>query len=74
MTAIKVRGTVQSISVSGGVLALVTDDGTTYELVDPPGPVARPGVRVEAELEIDRSAVSIGMVGGLARVRKHRIL
>ena len=39
-------GTVQKIGLEGGLLALVTDAGETFELLDPPAAL-RPGVRAK---------------------------
>jgi hypothetical protein len=70
----KVIGTVRRIGVEGGVLALVTDDGRTIELVDPPDGLARDGLRVEVDLDRADADASIGMLGGLGRVRSFRTL
>lgn len=64
---LRVTGIVQRIGLEGGLLALVTDRGETYELLDPPSELA-PGVRAEVELETKGADVSIGMIGRAARV------
>lgn len=66
-------GTVKQISLEGGLLALVTDTGETFELLDPPSAL-RPGVRAKVELDTRGADVSIGMVGQAARVRSYEVL
>lgn len=69
----KKRGVVQRIGLEGGLLALVTDAGETFELLDPPAALA-PGVRAEVELDTRGADVSIGMVGRAARVKRFEVL
>jgi hypothetical protein len=71
--ALTKRGVVQKIGLEGGLLALVTDAGETFELLDPPAAL-RPGVRAEVELDTRGADVSIGMVGQAARVTRFEIL
>ncbi len=66
-------GVVKQISLEGGLLALVTDTGETFELLDPPSAL-RPGVRAKVELDTRGADVSIGMVGQAARVRSYEVL
>ncbi len=66
-------GTVQKIGLEGGLLALVTDAGETFELLDPPSAL-RPGVRAKVELDTRGADVSIGMVGQAARVRSFELV
>jgi len=66
-------GVVKQISLEGGLLALVTDTGETFELLDPPSGL-RPGVRAKVELDTRGADVSIGMVGQAARVRSYEVL
>lgn len=66
-------GIIQKIGIEGGLLALVTDAGESFELLDPPEAL-RPGVRATLELDTRGADVSIGMVGQAARVRSFEIL
>jgi hypothetical protein len=66
-------GTIQKIALEGGLLALVTDAGESFELLDPPSAL-RPGVRATVELDTRGADVSIGMIGQAARVKKYEIL
>jgi hypothetical protein len=67
------RGTVRKLGLEGGVWALVTDDGTTIELVDPPAGLCKEGARAQVEVERNSTDVTIGMLGDAARVRKFKL-
>lgn len=66
-------GTIQKIGLEGGLLALVTDAGESFELLDPPREL-RAGVRAKVELDTRGADVSIGMIGQAARVRSFELL
>jgi hypothetical protein len=69
-----VIGTVRKLGLEGGVWALVTDDGATVELVDPPAELRRDGAKAEIEADQKAVDVTIGMVGRAVRVRSFRLL
>jgi len=65
----------RKIGVEGGVWALVSDDGATVELIDPPPELRRSGVRARIDPDTDRPVdVSVGMVGRAVRVRSFTVL
>lgn len=68
------RGTIRKIGLEGGVWALVTDDGTQVELIDPPEALQRDGVRAEVDGDQRGADVTIGMIGRAVRVKSFRIL
>lgn len=68
------RGTVRRLGLEGGLWALVTDDGTTVELVDMPGDLKRDGARAEVSGDAEAAEVSVGMVGPTLQVRSFRWL
>ena len=68
------RGTIRNLAIEGGVWALVTDDGRTVELIDPPRELRRDGVRASIVADRKDADVSIGMVGDAVRVRSFEIL
>jgi len=70
----KLRGTVRKLGLEGGVWALVTDEGQTVELVDPPADLASDGKRAEVEADRTNADVTIGMVGDAVRVKSWRAL
>ncbi|MDH5490748.1 MAG: hypothetical protein OEY14_02120 [Myxococcales bacterium] len=68
------RGTIQSLGLEGGLWALITDEGRTMELLDPPAELLEAGLRVEIEGELDAAEVTIGMLGDTLRVRSFEAL
>jgi len=68
------KGTIRRIGIEGGVWALIADDGSTIELIDPPAPLQEDGQRADVELDRKSTDASIGMLGGLARVRSFKVL
>lgn len=75
VTTVKtLRGTVRKLGLEGGLWALVTEAGSTIELVDAPAQLKRDGARAEVEAEEVPVEVSIGMVGPAVRVRSFRLI
>lgn len=68
------RGTVRKLGLEGGVWAVVTDEGKSVELIDPPAELQRDGQRVEIEADRSGADATIGMVGDAVRVRSFRKL
>ncbi len=66
-------GTIQRVGLEGGLVALVTERGESFELLDPPAALV-PGVRARLELDTEGADVSIGMIGQAARVRSFELL
>jgi len=72
---VSMTGTIAKIGVEGGVWALVTDDGTQVELIDPPAALKKNGLRAKIEADTSNPVdVSIGMVGRAIRVRSFILL
>ena len=70
-----ITGTIRKIGIEGGVWALVTDEGQSVELIDPPAALRTDGTRAEIEPDGDRPVdVSIGMMGRAVRVRSFTLL
>lgn len=53
---------------------MITDDGKTVELIDPPSELQKNGARAEVEGSTESAEVSIGMVGDAIRVTGFKIL
>ena len=68
------KGTIRQIGLEGGVWALLTESGVQVELIDPPAALCVNGLRVEIEPEAEGPEVSVGMLGGLVRVKRYRVL
>jgi hypothetical protein len=67
------RGTVRHSDLEGGLWELHTDDGQIYELDGGGAALRRDGARVEIDGTLDRGAMSIGMRGGVLRVKQARV-
>ncbi len=64
------RGTIRKLGLEGGLWALITDDGKTVELIDPPSGLRQDGMKVEVEADAQaKPDVSIGMVGDAVTVK-----
>ena len=68
------RGTVRKIGLEGGVWALVTEDGKTIELIDPPKGLCQDGLRAEVEVDRTSADVTIGMLGDAAHVKRFKAI
>ena len=64
-----IRGTVRKLGLEGGLWALVTDAGESWELLDAPAELKENGLRAEVELTKRGADATIGMVGNAGRVR-----
>jgi len=72
---VSITGTLRKIGIEGGVWALVTDEGQSVELIDPPEALKANGKRAEIEPDGDRPVeVSIGMMGRAVRVKSFTLL
>lgn len=68
------RGTIRKLGLEGGLWALITDDGRTVELIDPPKALMRDGQRADVEVDSTTAEVSIGMVGDAGRVKSFKLV
>jgi len=68
------RGTIRRLGLEGGLWALITDDGHTVELVEPPPAICKNGLRVAIVPRRDRAEVTVGMLGDAVRVFSFEIL
>ena len=71
-TTLTVVGTIQKVGLEGGLLALITESGESYELLGATSDL-KPGMHVEAVLETRGADVSIGMIGKSARVKSFTV-
>ena len=69
--SVVVRGTLRRIELESRPLVLDADDGTTWELLLPPGWVleAEPGARVTVSGDAATDVATTSMVGSVLRVR-----
>jgi hypothetical protein len=66
----KYRGTVRHTDLEGGLWELHADGGEVYELDGGGAELRQDGARVEIEGTVARGLVSIGMRGGVLKVKR----
>jgi hypothetical protein len=69
-----VIGTIAKKGFGFGTWALVTDDGTTYELKDPISELQKEGIKVEIKGKIRKDIMTIAMIGAVLEIESYRIL
>jgi len=65
---ITVTGTIEKREVGIGAWALVTDEGTTYELKNPPEALCQPQKRVTVTGTIRNDVMTLAMIGEVLEV------
>ena len=64
-----IEGTIRQLGLEGGLWALVKDDGSQVELIDPPAELQQAGRRARlTKVRRDKAEVSVGMVGDAVQV------
>ncbi|BAZ44887.1 hypothetical protein NIES4102_19040 [Chondrocystis sp. NIES-4102] len=69
----KVTGKIEKKGFGFGVWALVADDGTTYELKDPPSELKKEGIKVEIEGKIRKDIMTMAMIGPVLEIASYKI-
>ena len=69
-----VTGTIEKKGFGFGTWALVTDDGTTYELKDAPAELQQEGIQVEVKCKIQENVMTIAMIGALLEIKSYKLL
>jgi hypothetical protein len=67
-------GTIEKKGFGFGTWALVTDDGTTYELKDPISELQQEGLKVEVKGKIREDVMTIAMIGPVFEVASYKVL
>jgi Protein of unknown function (DUF5818) len=70
----KVIGKIEIKGFGFGVWALVTDDGTTYELKDYPAALEQEGIKVEVTGKIRDDVMTMAMIGKVLEVESYKEL
>jgi len=68
------NGTIRKLGLEGGLWALITDDGATVELIDPPEELKVAGRRAKVVGDREGAEVSIGMVGDAVKIQSYELL
>ena len=69
-----VTGTIEKKGFGFGTWALVTDDGTTYELKDPASELKQEGIKVEVKGKIREDVMTMAMIGKVLEVESYELL
>lgn len=69
----KVRGKIAKKGFGFGTWALVTADGTTYELKDPVAELQQEGIAVEVTGKIRDDVMTMAMIGQVLEVESYEI-
>ncbi len=69
-----VTGTIEKKRFGFGTWALVTEEGTTYELKDPPAELQQEGIKVEATGKIREDVMTMAMIGAVLEVKSYKLL
>lgn len=70
----RLTGTVAFRDIETGIWVLEADDGKTYQLDGGDRQIKKDGGRIEAEGEVVKNAVTIGMMGPVFRVKTYRFV
>ncbi len=71
---ITVTGNVEKQEVGMGTWALVSDEGKTYELRNPPASLCQPQQRVQVTGTIRNDVMSVAMIGEILEVDSFKFL
>ncbi len=69
-----VIGKIEKKGFGFGTWALVTDDGKTYELKDPPEELKQESIRVEIEGKTREDVMTIAMIGPVLEIESYKKL
>ncbi|BFM38560.1 hypothetical protein [Synechocystis sp. LKSZ1] len=61
-------GKIEKKGFGFGVWALITEDGSVYELLDPPAPLCQAQSGVTIEGEIQEEVMTLAMIGPVLKV------
>ncbi len=70
----EVTGKIEKKGFGFGTWALVAEDGTTYELKDPPQDLRQTLAKVQIEGKISEDVMTIAMIGPVLEVESFQIL
>lgn len=70
----QLSGTIDKKGFGFGTWALVTEDGQTYELKDPPQELQKSSIKVEIEGKIREDVMTIAMIGPVLEIESFKLL
>ena len=69
-----VTGTIEKKGFGFGTWALVSEDGTTYELKDAAAELQQEGIKVEVKGRIRDDMMTMAMIGSVLEVESYKLL
>jgi hypothetical protein len=72
--SIQVEGTIERKAVGTGTWALVSKDGVTYELHNPPADLKQSGLSVVVEGQVRDDIMTIAMIGPVLEVKSFNVV
>ncbi|MCL6434500.1 MAG: hypothetical protein K6T90_09865 [Leptolyngbyaceae cyanobacterium HOT.MB2.61] len=72
--SMQVEGTIERKGLGPGTWALVSNDGKTYELHNPPADLHKAGLNVKVKGEIREDIMSFAMIGPILEVKSFEVL
>ena len=70
----EVTGKIEKKGFGFGAWALVTNDGTTYELKDPAADLKQEGIQVEIQGKIREDIMTTAMIGAVLEIESYKLL
>ena len=70
----KFEGTIEKKGFGFGTWALVTEDGTTYELNNPPAELQQVGIQVTIQGKIREDIMTMAMIGAVLEIESYQLL
>ncbi len=71
---ITVTGKIEKKGFGFGVWALVSEEGKTYELQNPPSELCQAHAKVKIEGTIQENVMTLAMIGPVLAIARYRIL
>jgi hypothetical protein len=72
--SIRVTGTIERKALGPGTWALVTEEGVTYELKDPPSEIRKSALKVQVTGEVRKDVMTFAMIGPVLEVKSFEVL
>lgn len=72
--SIEIAGIIEYKELGPGTWALVSDDGTTYELKDSPAQLHQSGLKVKVEGKLRDDVMTFAMIGPVLEVNSFKVL
>ncbi|MGE5657548.1 MAG: hypothetical protein ACM37W_13165 [Actinomycetota bacterium] len=72
--SITVKGAIERKGFGPGTWALVSEDGTTYELKEAPSDLRKSGLKVSVKGEVRKDVMTLAMIGPVLEVQSFDVI